>query len=53
LLAKTLGMLIEKTETTITKDYSNLSDSELLLLLAKETRELELLERGKVIDAET
>ena len=34
------------------KDYEDLSNLELLQLLAKEARELELLEQGKVIDAE-
>src|SRR5215471_14915491 len=52
LLAKTLGMLIEKSEVTHKKDYADLSNLELLQLLAKETRELELLEKGKVIDTE-
>jgi hypothetical protein len=52
LLQKPLGMLIEKTEVTHKKDYEDLSNLELLQLLAKEARELELLEQGKVIDAE-
>jgi hypothetical protein len=53
LLAKTLGMLVEKSEVTHKKDYADLSDLELLQLLAKEARELELLEhQGKVVDAE-
>ena len=52
LLAKTLGMLVDKSEMTMKKDYSDLSNLELLQLLAKEARELELLEKGKVINAE-
>jgi hypothetical protein len=52
LLQKPLGMLIEKTEVTHKRDYEDLSNLELLQLLAKEARELELLEQGKVIDAE-
>jgi hypothetical protein len=52
LLAKTLGMLTEKSEVTQKRDYEHLSNLELLQLLAREARELELLEHGKVIDAE-
>jgi hypothetical protein len=53
LLAKTPGMLIEKSEVTQKRGYADLSDLELLQLLAKEARELELLEHtGQVIDAE-
>ena len=53
MLAKTLGMLTEKSELTHRKDYQNLSNMELVQLLAKEARELELLEHtGEVIDAE-
>jgi hypothetical protein len=53
LLAKTLGMLIEKSEVTQKRDYADLSNLELVQLLAKEVRELELLEHtGQVIDAE-
>ena len=53
MLAKTLGMLVEKSEVTIKKDYSDLSDLELLQLLAEKARELQSLEcQGKVIDAE-
>jgi hypothetical protein len=52
LLAKTLGMLIEKSEVTRKRDYADLSNLQLLQLLAKEARELELLEQGKVIDTE-
>jgi phage terminase small subunit len=52
LLAKTLGMLVEKSEVTRKRDYADLSNLELLQLLAKEARELELLEKGKVINAE-
>jgi hypothetical protein len=52
LLARILGMLVDKSEMTMKNDYSDLSDLELLQLLAKEARELELLEQAKVIDAE-
>jgi cell division protein FtsB len=53
LLAKTLGMLIEKSEVTQKRDYADLTNLELLQLLAKEARELEMLEHtGRVIDAE-
>ena len=52
LLARILGMLVDKSQMTVKKDYSDLSDLELLQLLAKEARELELLGQGKVIDAE-
>ena len=53
LLARILGMLIEKSEVTQRKDYEDLSNLDLLQLLAKEARELESLEyQGKVIDAE-
>jgi hypothetical protein len=53
LLPKTLGMLTEKSEVTHKRDYADLSNLELVQLLAKETRELELLEHtSRVIDAE-
>jgi hypothetical protein len=52
LLARILGVLVHKSEMTAKKDYSDLSDLELVQLLAKEARELELLEQGEVIDAE-
>jgi hypothetical protein len=53
LLAKTLGMLIKKSEVTQKRDYADLSNLELVQLLAKEVRELELLEHtGQVIDTE-
>jgi len=53
LLAKTLGMLVDRSEVTHKKDYEHLSNLELLQLLAKEARELELLEHtGQLIDAE-
>ena len=53
LLAKTLGMLVDRSEVTHKKDYEHLSNLELLQLLAKEARELESLEHTvKVIDAE-
>jgi hypothetical protein len=52
LLAKTLGMLIEKSDVTQKRDYADLSNLELVKLLAR-ARELELLEHtGQVIDAE-
>ena len=53
LLAKTLGMLTEKSEVTQKREYADLSNLELVQLLAKEARELEMLEHtGRVIDAE-
>jgi hypothetical protein len=53
LAARILGMLVvDRSEVTHKKDYEHLSNLELLQLLAKEARELELLEQGKVIDAE-
>ena len=53
LLAKTLGMLTEKSEVTHKRNYADLTNLELVQLLAKEARELELLEHtGRVIDAE-
>jgi hypothetical protein len=53
LLARILGMLVDKSEMTMKRDYSDLSGLELLQLLAREARELELLEHtGRVIDAE-
>jgi hypothetical protein len=53
LLARILGMLVDKSEITVKKDYSDLSDLELLQLVAKEARGLELIEyQGKVVDAE-
>ena len=53
LLAKTLGMLVKKSEVTHKRDYADLSNLELVQLLAKEARELELLEHtGQVINAE-
>ncbi len=52
LAARILGMLVDRSEVTHRKDYEHLSNLELLQLLAKEARELELLEQGKVIDAE-
>lgn len=46
-------MLVDKSEITVKKDYSDLSDLELLQLVAKEARGLELIEyQGKVVDAE-
>ena len=48
-----LGMLNEKSEVTHKRDYADLSNLELVQLLAKEARELELLEHpGQVLDAE-
>ena len=50
--SNTEGMLVDRSEVTHKKDYEHLSNLELLQLLAKEARELELLEyQGKVIDA--
>ena len=42
LLAKTLGMLTEKSEVTHKRCYADLSNLELLQLLAKEARELKM-----------
>ena len=44
LLARILGMLVDKSEMTMKRDYLHLSHLELLQLLAREVRELELLE---------
>jgi hypothetical protein len=52
LAARILGMLVDRSEVTHRKDYEDLSNLELLQLLAKEARELELLDQGKVINAE-
>jgi hypothetical protein len=46
-------MLVDRSEVTHKKDYEHLSNLELVQLLAKEARELEMLEHtGRVIDAE-
>ena len=46
-------MLTEKSEVTQKRDYADLTNLELLQLLAKEARELKMLEHAdRVIDAE-
>jgi hypothetical protein len=52
LVAKNARHAFDHSEVTHKKDYEHLSNLELLQLLAREARELELPEHGKMIDAE-